>query len=111
MELLSPLKRKDVDMNRLAVKPCGGTRAGAVHYETTPGSRNMVAWKIHTAAPNGRCRISVSDSPKEKDMKVVMPTDGSADSDGSFPCGREVVNYEAKEIKIPRDIVCDSCLI
>ena len=113
MELLTPVKRKNVDMSRLGSRPCGATKAGPVHYETTPGSRNLVAWKIHTPAPNGRCIIRVSDSPKEKDMKVALPTDGSANDslDGSFPCGREVTNYEVKEIKIPRDLICDSCII
>ena len=111
MELLSPVKRKDVDMTRLASKPCGGTHMGPVHYETTPGSRNLVAWKIHTASPGGRCIIRVSDSPLEKDMVIARPTDNSAADDGSFACGREITNYEAKEIKIPHDLVCDSCLI
>lgn len=99
-------------MNRLASRPCGGTVPGAVHYETTPGSRNLVAWKIHTPAPNGRCVIRVSDSPKEKEFKdVLRPTDNSAAEDGSFECGREITNYEAKEVKIPRDFVCDSCIL
>ena len=44
-------------------------------------------------------------------MVVVKPTDGSASDDGSFPCGREITTYEAKEIKIPHDIVCDTCII
>jgi len=98
-------------MSTLAKRPCGGTKAGPVHYETTPGSRNLVAWKIQTASPNGRCIIRVSDSPKEKDMVIAKPTDGSAADDGSFPCGRAVTDYEAKEIKIPHDLVCDSCIV
>jgi len=53
----------------------------------------------------------VSDSPKEKDMVIAHPTDGSAGDDGSFPCGRAVTDYEAKEIKIPRDLICDTCII
>ena len=111
MELLSPVKRKDVNINLLGRHPCGGTKSGPVHYETTPGSRNLVAWRILTADPTGRCLIRVSDTPKEADMVVVKPTDGSAGDDGSFPCGREVTSYEAKEIKIPRDLECDSCLL
>ena len=88
MELLSPLKRKDVDVSRLGVRPCGGTKSGAVHYETTLGSRNLVAWRIHTPSPTGRCIIRVSDSPIEANMVIAKPTDGSAAEDGSFPCGR-----------------------
>jgi len=111
MELLSPLKRKDVDISRLGVRPCGGTKTGAVHYETTPGSRNLVAWRIHTPSLTGRCIIRVSDTPFEANMVIAKPTDGSAAEDGSFPCGREITNYEAKEIKIPRELVCDTCII
>ena len=111
MELLSPLKRKDVDQNRLSLHPCGGTKIGPVHYETTPGSRNLVAWRILTPSPAGKCTIRVSDSPIESDMVVVKPTDGSAAEDGSFPCRREITPFEAKEIKIPRDLVCDTCII
>lgn len=111
MELLSPLKRKDVDMTRLAKRPCGGTKAGSVHYETTPGSRNIVAWRIHTAAKDGRCSIRVSDSPRESDYQLVLPTDGSASDDGTFPCGRDVTPYEAKEFKIPKTLECDSCIL
>lgn len=111
MELLSPVKRKDVDINRLGMHPCGGTKVGRVHYETTPGSRNLVGWKILQADPNGRCMIRLSDSPLEKDMFVVKPLDGSAADDGSFPCGREISSFEAKEFKIPRDFVCDNCLM
>lgn len=111
MELISPVKRKDMNPSTLAKRPCGGTKAGAVHFETTPGSRNLVSWKVTTPAPNGRCIIKVSDSPKEADMVVAKPTDGSASDDGSFPCGRHITDFEAKEIRIPRDLVCDQCLI
>ena len=98
-------------MNLLGKRPCGGTKTGPVHYETTPGSRNMVAWRIHTPSPTGRCIVKVSDTPKEADMVTLKPTDGSAAEDGSFPCGREVTTYEAKEIKIPRNLECDSCIL
>ena len=111
MELLSPLKRKDVDLTKVGMRPCGGTKKGPVHYETTPGSRNIVAWKVDKPSPAGRCIIRVSDSPNEADMIVAKPTDGSAADDGSFPCGREVTHYEAKEIRVPREMVCDSCLV
>ena len=107
MELLSPIKRKDVDMTLLARTPCGGTRSGPVHYETTPGSRNVIAWRILKPSPAGRCIIRVGDSPREKDLQLLKPTDGSAGDDGSFPCGREVTSYEAKEVRLPRDLSCD----
>jgi len=88
MEMLSPMARKDVSLNTLAKRPCGGTKAGPIHYETTPGSRNLIAWKVQTPAANGHCTIKVSSGTKEKDMILVKPLDGSAGDDGSFPCGR-----------------------
>merc|ERR1719469_28911 len=111
MELLSPLKRKDVDLNLLARAPCGGTKLGPVHYETTPGSRNVIAWRILKASPTGRCIVRVGDTPRDRDMVLIKPTDGSADDDGSFPCGREVTSYESIEIRLPRDLNCDQCIM
>ena len=111
MELLSPLKRKDVDVSMLAKGPCGGTKSGPVHFASTPGSRNVVAWRIHTPAKDGRCMVRVSDSPHEKSFVTLKPLDGSAADDGTFPCGREITPYEAKEVRFPRDLVCDQCLM
>ena len=110
MELLSPIARKDVDQTRLPLKPCGGTRSGTVHFETTPGSRNLFAWKVIHPSPTGNCTIRVGDSPTETALRVVKPTDGSAHDDGSFPCGRNEGNFESKEVKIPLTLECDDCI-
>lgn len=43
-------------------------------------------------------------------MKLLRPLDGSADEQGYFPCGRQVSVFEAKEVRMPRDLNCDSCI-
>lgn len=111
MELLSPIGRKDFDLNRTPLKPCGGTNAGTVHFETTPGSRNMFAWKIVHPSPTGNCTVRVGDAPTEAALKLVKPTDGSAHENGSFPCGRTEAQYEGKEFKIPATLECDTCVV
>ena len=88
MELVSPIARKGVDQSRLPHKPCGGTLAGAVHFETTPGSRNMFGWKVIHPSHTGNCTLRVGDKPDEKYMRMLLPVDGSANEDGAFPCGR-----------------------
>ena len=42
---------------------------------------------------------------------VLHPLDGSANKNGSFPCGREETGVEGKEVKFPSNFTCDSCVI
>lgn len=111
MEFLAPITRKDVDVTRLASRPCGGTVAGTVHFETTPGSRNMFSWKVIHPSPTGNCTIRVGDRPTESALRLVKPVDGSANEDGWFPCGRTEVLSEGKEVKLPHDLECDDCIV
>ena len=41
---------------------------------------------------------------------VLNPRDGSANAEGSFPCGREI-GYESKEFRFPKNFTCDSCTL
>ena len=93
------------------MRPCGGTKIGKVHYETTPGSRNIIGWKVIKPSASGTCVIRVSDTPKIGTFEPVTITDGSADEDGRFPCGRNETPFEAKEFKVPRDLICDTCIL
>lgn len=105
------MTRKDVDNSRLPLKPCGGTTKGGIHFETTPGSRNMFAWKVIHPSHTGNCTIRVGATPDEAALHVVRPTDGSAYDDGSFPCGRQETQYEGKEVKLPLNLECDDCIV
>lgn len=44
-------------------------------------------------------------------MKALRPLDGSADDRDSFPCGRIDTAFEAKEVRMPRDLSCDTCIL
>ena len=103
--------RKDYLSANVNTKPCGGTKIGKVHYETTPGSRNLIGWKVLKASPTGTCVLRVADDPRDTVMEVLKLTDGSQDKDGRFPCGRNETPFEAKEFKLPRDLVCDTCIL
>jgi hypothetical protein len=49
MKLLTPIERKhdpNWQYGALGVQPCGGVSNGKVHYQTSPGSRNIIGWKI-----------------------------------------------------------------
>lgn len=65
---------------------------------------------------DGNCTVRLGlgiDQDSDRDeakFKVLMPRDGSADSYGSFPCGREV-GYDGKEFKFPKNYTCDSCTL
>ena len=42
---------------------------------------------------------------------MLHPLDGSGDEKGSFACGRQETNFEAKEVRLPRTLTCDSCIV
>ena len=103
------MKRKDVYLNTLAHKPCGGTKIGRAHYETTPGSRNQIAWKVIHPSDKGNCFLRVADTPN--DVFTTLSVMGDVNEDGSFPCGRNATPLEAREFKLPKDLVCDTCIL
>jgi hypothetical protein len=47
--------------------------------------------------------------PNENEFVALHPLDGSADEDGSFPCGREQAPLEGKEFRFPKNFTCDDC--
>lgn len=77
----------------------------------TPGSRNYIAWKIVHPSLTGNCTIRMGNSADEDELQVLFPTDKSADSKGSFPCGRAETGIEGKEVKLPSNITCDQCAL
>lgn len=44
-------------------------------------------------------------------MHVLHPIDGTSDESGAFPCGRVDAPFEAKEVRFPFDLNCDSCIL
>lgn len=112
MTLISPMMRKSSSENviDLNMQPCGGYPKGNVHFATTPGSRNFIAWNVKHPAPNGTCIVRLGMGADEADFKVLLPLDRSG-VNGSFPCGREETNLEGKEFKFPRNFTCDACTL
>jgi hypothetical protein len=90
--------------------PCGGADKSFVHYIATPGSRNFVQWKVVHPSLKGNCTVRVGTGLDEGTFVTLKPRDGSANRDGSFPCGREK-GYEGKEFRFPKDYTCDSCTL
>lgn len=76
----------------------------------TPGSRNYIQWRVVHSASNGNCTVRIGEGLDEDDFMVLKPRDGSANADGSFPCGREN-GYEGKEFRFPKNFTCDECTL
>ena len=105
------MHRKVANVSALSIQPCGGTSKGFVHFVTTPGSKNYIAWKVVHPSQSGNCTLRMGQGADEDDFFVLHPLDKSGDKYGSFPCGREETGVEGKEIKIPSNITCDQCVI
>ena len=72
------MRKPDDSIIDIKQQPCGGTQKGAVHFATTPGSRNFIAWKVVHPAPAGNCTVRLGTGPDESDFKVLIPLDKSA---------------------------------
>lgn len=62
-------------------------------------------------SPTGNCTVRLGEGLEEDDFLVLFPRDGSADTTGKFPCGREVTAFEGKEFKFPATYTCDACTL
>jgi hypothetical protein len=82
-----------------------------VHFVSTPGARNFIAWKVVHPSPKGNCTVRLGDGPNEEDFKVLFPMDKSANKKGFFPCGRDQSGVEGKEFKFPANFSCDTCTL
>jgi hypothetical protein len=78
-----------------------------VHFEANPGSKNVIGWTVIERADNGNCTMKIGVDPDGINMTVLFPLDGSADDTGSFPCGREEVAFEGKQVRFPKNLDCD----
>lgn len=106
--LLQPLPRDK--MSSLAVvAPCGGIEKGRSHLLSQPGSFNPISWKIVVPSP-GKCTVKVMFGSEFSEQHILIPTDNSTDSLGSFPCGDSEGSY-SKIFKFPDGVSCDSCTL
>ena len=65
---------------------------------------------VESADGEGLCTIRLSDGHEQGNYTVLFPTDGSADADGNFPCGRDITYSETKDVVFP-DFFCDECTL
>jgi len=100
---------RESDSNNLQLSPCGGTSRKPVHFETNPGSKNVIGWTVLERADNGNCTMKIGADPESASMFTLFPIDGSADDNGSFPCGREESNFEGKMVRFPKNLDCNPC--
>ena len=119
----SHIKPKDSDGNEVDVEetdpvfinphsePCGGMAAGRVHFDAEAGSKIFVAFKTVHPDSKSNCTVSLGQGNQQQNYEALIPLDGSANSHGKFPCGREQSNYDGKTFKLPRNLTCDDCTI
>ncbi len=73
-------------------------------------------WRtIHAASGDANCTVRLgqgldTEDQDEKRFITLIPKDGSADSNGAFPCGR-TIGYDYKEFKLPSGFTCDKCTL
>lgn len=108
--LISPVPRNFTPRNVTDLHPCSGMSKGFSHLLAEPGSLNPISWKIDTPDKSGTCQVRISDSSDFGTFTTLFPTDGSANDEGVFPCGREKIYYETKDVVFP-DFNCDECTL
>lgn len=117
--LVSPIVRRKTQGSLVNQSPCGGIQKGHTHYLTKPGGRLLVQWNVIQPSANGNCTIKIGPGKNlgslgvnpEKDV-ALAPLDGTGDSEnGSFSCGRVMTKFEAKEVRLPTNLSCDSCVL
>ena len=90
--------------------PCGGAKQSWVHFDAEMGSKSFINWKTVHSDEFGICTIRLGEDATDKDYDILKPLDGTGFKNGSFPCGRSIGD-EGKEIKFPKNITCDSCIL
>jgi hypothetical protein len=108
--LASPLPRKHTPSDLLDEGPCSGMEKGYSHLLTEPNQINQISWKVDVPDPSGTCMIRITNQHDLADYTTLFPTDGSADSKGAFPCGRQSVYLESKNVVFP-EFDCDDCTL
>ena len=78
---------------------------------TNKGSSINVVWEILVPENKGNCTVKLSSGKQEEEsFKLLQPTEGKINQDGSFVCGRDK-GFEHKEFILPPDYECDGCTL
>ena len=111
--VLDPQAREGTDPGLMNTGPCGAREKGKVHYMSQPLQRNSISWKTIHHSKQGNCTLRLGpgiDETFERDYKLLIPIDGSADDTGRFPCGRISGIVESKVVIFP-NVTCDDCTL
>ena len=67
---------KESEMNPL-LQPCGGTKAGRVHFDAEQGSKAYISWRTIHPDDLGNCSLKLAEGIDDKEYDILYPLDGS----------------------------------
>ena len=110
-QVLMPIRRIGTSNMELGQGPCGGVEKKPANTLTNKGSSINVVWEILVPENKGNCTVKLSSGKQEEEsFKLLQPTEGKINQDGSFICGRDK-GFEHKEFILPPDYECDGCTL
>ena len=110
-QVLMPIRRIGTSNMELGQGPCGGVEKKPANTLTNKGSSINVVWEILVPENKGNCTVKLSSGKQEEEsFKLLQPTEGKINKDGSFDCGRDK-GFEHKEFILPPDYECDGCTL
>ena len=110
-QVLLPIRRTGTSNMELGQGPCGGVEKKPANTLTNKGSSINVVWEILVPENRGNCTVKLSNGKQEAEsFKLLQPTEGKINKDGSFACGRDK-GFEYKEFILPPDYECDGCTL
>ncbi len=110
-QVLLPIRRIGTSNMELGQGPCGGVEKKPANTLTNKGSSINVVWEILVPENKGNCTVKLSSGKQEEEsFKLLQPTEGKINQDGSFVCGRDK-GFEHKEFILPPDYECDGCTL
>ena len=110
-KIILPIRRIGTSASQLNMSPCGGVERLKADTLTNKGSNLHFIWETVVPAKGSNCTVKISKGlEKDDEFSVLYPTDGSANKDGAFPCGRSK-GFESQEFALPPDYECDQCIL
>ena len=110
-QVLMPIRRIGTSNMEIGQGPCGGVEKKLANTLTNKGSTINVVWEILVPENKGNCTVKISSGQQnEENFKLLQPTEGKINQDGSFECGRNK-GFEHKEFILPSDYECDGCTL
>ena len=89
-QVLMPIRRIGTSNMEIGQGPCGGVEKKLANTLTNKGSTINVVWEILVPENKGNCTVKISSGQQnEESFKLLQPTEGKINQDGSFECGRD----------------------